>query len=204
LNKAVPPNLLPLDRFIAQPDVRERFEMRVKAPAWLVMRVAREFDMQSPWLVRLIFNLRGRLMRARPAPPRESRGLVAELTALGWGVLVDDGDRLLVCGAATRPWEADVRFAAVASDGFADYSEPHLVKIAWTLETYPAGANATRLAHETRVVATDSEARRLFLRYWRWARFGIIAIRWLLLPAIRREAERQWRTNQTTTKARPI
>jgi hypothetical protein len=30
------------------------------------------------------------------------------------------------------------------------------------------------------------------LRYWRWARFGIIAIRLLLLPAIRREAERRW------------
>ena len=29
-------------------------------------------------------------------------------------------------------------------------------------------------------------------RYWRWARFGIIAIRLLLLPAIRRAAEREW------------
>jgi hypothetical protein len=41
-------------------------------------------------------------------------------------------------------------------------------------------------------VATDAEARRRFRRYWRWARFGIVAIRLLILPAIRREAERRW------------
>jgi hypothetical protein len=30
------------------------------------------------------------------------------------------------------------------------------------------------------------------MRYWRWARFGIIAIRLFMLPAVRREAERRW------------
>jgi hypothetical protein len=52
--------------------------------------------------------------------------------------------------------------------------------------------NVTRFAHETRAVATDTAARKKFLRYWRWARFGIITIRGLLMPAIRRPAERQW------------
>jgi hypothetical protein len=42
-------------------------------------------------------------------------------------------------------------------------------------------------------VATDAPARARFRRYWRWARFGIVAIRLLLLPAVRREAERRWR-----------
>jgi hypothetical protein len=41
-------------------------------------------------------------------------------------------------------------------------------------------------------VATDAGARLKFRRYWRWARFGIVAIRLLLLPAIRRAAERRW------------
>lgn len=45
------------------------------------------------------------------------------------------------------------------------------------------------LAHEVRAVATDTEARKKFLRYWRWAKFGIITIRLLLLPAIKRKAE---------------
>jgi hypothetical protein len=42
-------------------------------------------------------------------------------------------------------------------------------------------------------VATDAQALRKFRRYWRWARFGIIAIRVLMLPAVRRAAERRWR-----------
>ena len=49
--------------------------------------------------------------------------------------------------------------------------------------------------HETlvhaRAVATDGTAQRKFLRYWRWAGVGMVLIRWLLLPALRREAERR-------------
>ena len=57
---------------------------------------------------------------------------------------------------------------------------------------------SSTLATETRAVATDAEARARFRRYWRWARFGIVAIRWFMLPAIRREAERAWRIQSTT------
>ena len=44
-------------------------------------------------------------------------------------------------------------------------------------------------------MATDAGASDKFRRYWRFARFGIIAIRLLILPAIRRDAERAgWKT----------
>ena len=66
------------------------------------------------------------------------------------------------------------------------------VKIAWTLEATELGHGITRFGQETRAVATDEQARVTFRRYWRWARFGIIAIRVLMLPAIRRAAERRW------------
>jgi hypothetical protein len=52
------------------------------------------------------------------------------------------------------------------------------------------------LAQETRAAATDETARTSFLRYWRWARFGIVSIRRLLLPAIRRAAEARWAVEQ--------
>jgi hypothetical protein len=81
---------------------------------------------------------------------------------------------------------------AIPAGEFASYREPDQVKIAWTLEAEELSAEATRFAQETRAVATDEEARRKFRRYWRWARFGIIAIRLLLLPEIRRVAERRW------------
>ena len=69
------------------------------------------------------------------------------------------------------------------------WRDPDRVKIAWTLEVEPLGPDSARLSTETRAVATDADARRKFLRYWRWARFGIVAIRLLMLPAIRRQAE---------------
>jgi hypothetical protein len=75
------------------------------------------------------------------------------------------------------------------------------VKIVWTLEAEPLGLALTRFRTETRVLATDEEARRKFRSYWRWARFGIVLIRLLMLPSLRREAERRqqsdtpWRSN---------
>jgi hypothetical protein len=180
-----------LDTLLPTPDVRERHWIVVRAPAELVFQVARRFDLQTVPLVHAIFWLRARMMRAGVAGrPRLARLDSASLLQMGWTVLVEEPGRLFIAGAACQPWRANVVFTPVAPDEFADYAAPDVVKIAWTLETQPLGAGSTRLATETRAVGTDAGARAKFRRYWRWARVGIIAIRWLLLPAIRREAER--------------
>jgi len=180
----------PLDRYIDEPDIRERFETTIRAPAGTVMDAACELDMQSVPAVRAIFRLRERFMRATP-PPRVPRGLLEETRTLGWGLLEERPSRLVACGAACQPWLADVKFTPIAPERFATYAEPRQVKIAWTLEAQPLSSGTTRFVQETRAVATDDEARRLFRRYWRWARYGIVAIRLLLLPAVRRAAERR-------------
>jgi hypothetical protein len=174
------------------PDIRERFQITIQAPAPLVMEVARTFDIQSLSIVRAIFRLREILMRATPPGPRQPRGLLEETLDLGWGLLVDQPDRLIVCGAACQPWLANARFTPIPASRFAAWAEPDQVKIAWTLEAEAIGPVETVFAHETRAVAADPEARCKFLTYWRWARFGIIPIRLLLLPAVRRSAERRW------------
>ena len=178
----------PLDAFIPTPDVRERFEITVRAPAERVLAAARDLDLQSPPLVRAIFRLRDLLTGSAPVT-RRAQGLVAETRSLGWGVLREEPGRLYVSGAICQPWLPDVTFRAVPAADFAACREPDHVKIAWTLEAEPLGPSLTRFASETRAVATDPEARRKFLRYWRWARFGIVSIRLLLLPAVRRAAE---------------
>jgi hypothetical protein len=61
-----PPTTGPLDRFIPRPDVRERHETVVQAPAALVMDAARNFDLQSIPTVRAIFRLRERVRRPDP------------------------------------------------------------------------------------------------------------------------------------------
>jgi hypothetical protein len=183
---------VPLERFIPHPDVRERFETTIRAPADLVMDVAGQLDMQSLPAVKLIFWLRERLTRATRAVPRTPQGILEETRSLGWGLLAEQPRRFVVCGATCQPWLANVVFSAVAPDKFLAYAQPDQVKIAWTLEAVEIGPGMTRFAHETRAVATDEQARIKFLRYWRWARVGIIAIRLLMLPAIRRAAERRW------------
>jgi hypothetical protein len=85
----------------------------------------------------------------------------------------------------------------LAPTDFLALATPGQVKIAWSLEAHALGPAMTSFAQETRVIATDEHARTLFRRYWRWARFGIITIRLLMLPAIRREAERRWAVEQS-------
>ncbi len=181
-----------LDHFLASPDVRERFEVTIRAPAEIVIEVATHFDMQSLPAVRAIIWMRGWLMGASTSKPRKPQGILEETRAMGWGLLAEQPGRYVVCGATCQPWLADVRFLAIAPGEFATYAEPNQVKIAWTLEAEALGPALTRFAQETRAVATDEQARIRFRRYWRWARFGIIAIRLLMLPALRRSAERRW------------
>lgn len=187
-----------LDPFIALPDVRERFETEVAAPAALVLSAAASFDLRAIPLARAVFWLRERIMGAPREPARAAQGLLAETRSLGWQLLVDEPGKLIVCGCSCRPWLATPGFTPVPAERFVAYAEPDRVKIVWSLEAEVLGPERTRFGHETRVVATDAEGRAHFLRYWRWARFGIVLIRLLLMPAIRRSAERRWREQRAS------
>jgi hypothetical protein len=173
-------------------DVAECHETVVQAPAEVVFDVAREFDLQSIPLVRAIFWLREKLLGSSPPPGNLPTGLVAQTTSLGWRPLAERPHRELVMGSVTQPWLADVVFRPVEPDRFREFSEPDLVKIAWTLEALPLGPAETRFRTQTRVRATDELARRKFRRYWRFAGIGIVLIRRLMLPALRRAAERRY------------
>lgn len=190
-----------LDPYLPDHDVRERFERRVKAPPELVMKTAYEFDMQSILAIRAIINARKFLLGGTPEK-RDSKGLVEETRDLGWGTLAEEPGRLLICGAVCQPWFGDVTFRPVPANEFADFDEADRVKIVWSLEAQEIEPNVTRFAHEVRATATDNDARLKFLRYWRWARFGIVAIRLLLLPAVGRKAESAWRLRESETGGR--
>jgi hypothetical protein len=181
----------PIDRFLGRADAVERYQVLVRAPAELVYDVAEKFDLPSIPAVRFIFWMRGKLLGSTEPPPSWPKGLLAETTAMGWGILSRRPGRELVMGAVTQPWLADVKFRPLPPEEFVTFDEPGFVRIVWTLETEPLGSDRTTLRTETRAAATDEDSRRRFLSYWRWARFGILPIRWFLLPAVRREAERR-------------
>jgi hypothetical protein len=187
----------PLDAVIPEPDVRERHSTVIEAPAAIVWATAETFDFQSVALIHGIVRLRQLLLRSSHVD-RKPQPFLQEAQAMGWGVLARTPGSLLVAGAHCQPWLADVTFTPIPAAEFLAYREPDRVKIAWTLEVESLGPTSTRFATETRAVATDAEARRRFRRYWRWARFGIVAIRWFMLPAVRRRAEATWRGQSAT------
>ena len=179
----------PAGQFVPAPDASDAHEIVIHAPAEAVFECAANVDLGSLPLVRAIFWLRSTIMRDRPVD-RVPEGIVAETRRLGWGVLRYEPGRVLVLGAATRPWQKNVTFVAIPPDAFRTFAEPNLVKIAWTLEAEPLGTMLTRLRTETRAEATDARARRRFTLYWVVFCVGIHFIRWNMLRAIRREAER--------------
>lgn len=183
----------PLDPFIPVYDIRERHSTMVEAPPDLVFDLAAAFDPQSLHLVRAIFWLRGVVLGSTRTPVRPSEGFLSDMRHLGWGVLAEEPKRLFVAGASCQPWLADVVFASRTAGDFRSFAEPGFVKIAWTLEVIPRGRVSCRLATETRALATDETARRLFGRYWRRIHVGVRSIRRLMLFAMRRRAEARYR-----------
>lgn len=182
-----------LDRFVPHPDVMRRHETIVHAPAQFVMEVARGFEIESIGLVRTLFRLRSSLLRAPAQQAQQRLGLVAQMQSIGWHCLANDPDHYFVAGAACQPWQADPAFSPVAPGDFPSFAAPDRVKIAWTLEVTELAPALTLFATETRVEATDDQARIKFRRYWRKFGAGIVLIRLVLLPVLRRQAERLWR-----------
>ena len=181
-----------IERFIPHADITERHEVIIRAPADHVFDVAEHFNLRSTPLIRAIFWLRAKLLGATPPEAGLfAKGLVAETRALGWGELARRPGRELIMGAAAQPWKANVTFTPIPPQRFADFAESDLVKIVWTIEAEPLRPNLTRFRTETRVLATDAGAGAKFRRYWRVFGVGIVLIRWLLLPALRREAEQR-------------
>jgi hypothetical protein len=180
-----------IDAFIDKPDVAKSHEIRIDAPVEVVFDVAEHFDLQSIPTVRFLFRLREFLFLMRPKPRPQVKALVSETMKLGWVRLAHTPGRELIMGAVAQPWVGDVQFTSVSADPFASFAEPGYVKIVWTLEAEPLQRRSTLFRTQTRVLATDSAARKRFKLYWLFAGPLVSVIRILGIRAVRREAERR-------------
>jgi len=180
-----------LDQFMPEYEVAERHHVRVAASPEMTLAAAAETDLQQSAIVRAIFRARELVLGAEPNAVARPKGLMAQMTSLGWGVLAENPGREIVVGAITQPWLANVVFRALPPERFREFDEPGYVKIVWTLRADPAGSAASIFRTETRVTTTDSTARKRFR--WYWARFsaGIILIRHFMLRNLKKEAERR-------------
>jgi len=171
-------------------EVVERHHVRVVAPLDVTFRAACEVDLQRSPLINAIFRGRELMMAAIRDATVRPRGILAFTNSMGWGVLAEVPGREVVVGAVTQPWQPNVVFSALEPDRFADFNEPGYVKIAWTIRVDSTGPGESLLRSETRVVATDSVARRRFRRYWSVYSPGILVIRYLALRLAKASAER--------------
>jgi len=181
-----------LDMFMANHEVADRHQVSVAAPAEITLSAASEIHLEDCVFIRAIFKGRELVLGSKPDSRVRPKGLLEEVKSLGWGVLAELPGREIVFGGVTKPWDANPVFHALPPDEFAAFQEPGYVKIAWTLRANPDGGGRSIFRTETRAVATDVEARRKFRRYWAFLSPGIIAIRTVMLPAVKAEAERRW------------
>jgi hypothetical protein len=139
-------------------------------------------------IVRILVRVRSLAMGRGPDPPQPNGGLIEASKKIGWGVLAENDDEILM-GAVTQPWHGKVIFRPIAPDAFIGFSEPNFVKIAWNLRVDADGEHSI-LRTETRVQPSDDEARARFRRYWSFIFPGVILIRLALLHTVKARAER--------------
>ena len=180
-----------LDRFMPAYEVVERHHIRVAAPGETTFAAACETNLLSSPISRAIFRAREVILGSTPDIAERPSGVLAFTKSIGWGVLAEVPGREVVMGAVTQPWLANVTFRPLPPDDFAAFNEPGFVKIVWTLRADPIGTADSVFRTETRVIATDTWARRKFRRYWSLLSPGIIIIRAVMLQPVRREAERR-------------
>jgi hypothetical protein len=87
-----------LDVFMPAYEIAERHHIRVAAPAALTLAVAGELDLQASPVVRPIIRAREIILGATGRQQPHPRGLLAEVSALGWGVLANVPGREVVVG----------------------------------------------------------------------------------------------------------
>jgi hypothetical protein len=181
---------VPLDEFMPAYRFNEVHSTRIAAPPDAVMAAVRCLRARDvPVLVALmgLRSLPARLLRRRHRPRRDET--ILESFLRGGFVTLAERPGELVIGGVGRFWLASAEVRRVGPDEFAGFGEPGYAKTAFNMHAQPVRGGGTLLTTETRIHATDDEARRRFERYWRVIRVGSGLIRRAWLRAIRRRAE---------------
>lgn len=185
-----------IDRFIPDPDFEETRELEVEAVPKEVLAVIKGTDLKDP-----VINT---LFMVRDLPNRLARRLGGEGARLddvsftnipdvgpGWIKLGEKEGTELVLGAIGKFWRRDYGARDVAPEEFASFDEPGYLKLAVSSRAESLGYDQSILHYVARVEATDDEARRQFVRYWRVISPGNDVIVRRALQRIKAEAE--WR-----------
>ena len=145
-----------------------------------VYTATRRADFMQAWrasaTVRMLFAARGLAERAvslitrreyREPPPLDALRL-ADMPRHGdWVLLGEDPPAEIAFGVIGRFWAGETVWRESDAADFKVFAEPGLGKIACSFSLRPYGADRTLVTYECRTLATDANARRSFMRYWR-------------------------------------
>ena len=173
---------MPLDEFLPQFDFNEAHSTLVAASPERTLAAARELTPRHVPLMAALTALR-RLTLNRSTDP-----IVDQMLRSGF-VLLADRPEELVLGVAGRFWTPSGGIARIGAGEFAGFRAPNHARAVIDFHVQPAPGGCL-LSTETRIQATDEQARRSFGRYWRIVRPGSALIRRVWLRAARRRAER--------------
>ncbi len=184
-----------LDELLPRYDVNEVHGTYVAAPpaaAWVAVQAvtAREIRLLAPLMA--IRSVPG-LLRGGRGLGRRSAGIpiLDAMQQQGFALLGERPGEEGVLGTAGRFWSLDARSTMRALGGaeeFVAFAEPGYAKAAMDLRVSPEG-DGSRVTTETRIAGTDTDATKLFRRYWRVVGTGSALIRVSWLNAIRRRVE---------------
>lgn len=189
-----------IDEWMAEWDVRERHETRIRAGREQVWAAARALDFGRSPVIRALFALRSlpALLTARG----RRKALDARrggLLRAGFIVLAEHPGQELVLGLVGRFWRPGGGIERVTAEELRAFDRPGFAVAAWNFSLADDG-DAVRLATETRVRCTDPASRRGFRRYWRLIGPFSGVIRMEMLKSIRRVAESAARSTPSTTR----
>ena len=174
-----------LDQLLPGYDFRTRYTRRIAAPPAQVWAALDALTYRELPVTRL-------LMAARSGGRAQLDGPVVQALALP--VLGRRTGREAVVGAVAKFWRPHpVRGPRTTTtpEGFAAFAQPGWAKAALSFQLSPLPGGQTLLAAETRVLATDAAARRVFAAYWLLIRAcGAGLIRLEMLRAVAHRAER--------------
>lgn len=173
-------------------DVVERHSTLVRAPVERVQALARELNFGRSPLIRSLFLLRSLpgLFTGGGLKQPALGATLAGLLRSGFVLLAERANEEMVLGLVGRFWTARGGVVRVSPDEFRAWTRPGFARAAWNFSLAPEGDGRTRLSTETRVLCTDDESRRRFLRYWRLIGPFSALTRMEMLRTIRNAAER--------------
>jgi hypothetical protein len=178
-----------LDDYIDRWDVRSRHETMVEAPVPQTFRAMRDLDMGRSLPVTALFAVRA-VPHVLTGKLRFQRSITLDtILEGGFVMLAEEPDRELVVGVVGRFWRPDSGIERIGAEEFESYDRPGSAKAAINFTVSELGPWSSRLATETRVLCTDSSARRKFALYWRLIGPFSGVIRHLVLREVKRDAE---------------